>query len=112
MKKEGYFLKKKELEELYEKIPEDKKNQAKILLDEISFMLSTAKKLKTKIRKNGPVEDFEQGSQKFQRESPALKAYNQTMKSLDTYLKNFLSLVPDEEMPPEDDDFDEFFKQH
>ena len=36
-------MKTKELQEMFEKIPEDKKSQAKILLDEIKFMLKTTK---------------------------------------------------------------------
>ena len=105
-------MKTKELQEMFEKIPEDKKGQAKILLDEIKFMLKTTKVLKAKINKNGPTELFEQGSQKFERESPALKSYNQTMKILDTYYKTFSALVPETPEVPTGDDFDEFVNKY
>ena len=72
--------------------------------------ISTLKKLKKQIKDNGTIEDFEQGSQKFKRESPALKSYNQTMKTFDTFYKSFISLVPKETYTPPEDEFDEFNK--
>lgn len=110
LKKEGKYVKRRELLEILEKIPEDKRNEAKILFDELIFLLSTLKKLKKQIKDNGTIEDFEQGSQKFKRESPALKSYNQTMKTFDTFYKNFISLVPKETYTPPEDEFDEFNK--
>ena len=83
-------MKRKELLEILEKIPEDKRNEAKIIFDELTFLLSTLKKLKKQIRDDGTIENFEQGSQKFKRESPALKSYNQTMKTFDTFYKSFI----------------------
>ena len=112
LERDGYLMKRKELLEIYEKVPENKKNAAKMLVDELSFILTTSRKLKTKIRKEGPIEDFVQGSQNFKRESPALKSYNQLMKSFDTFLKSLLALVPKEnDLPPTpEDEFDEFNK--
>ena len=103
-------MKRKELLEILEKIPEDKRNEAKIIFDELTFLLSTLKKLKKQIRDDGTIENFEQGSQKFIRESPALKSYNQTMKTFDTFYKNFISLVPKDNYIPPEDEFDEFNK--
>lgn len=106
-------MKKKELLEIFEKVPEDKKNEAKLILDELRFILTSLKKLKKQLRKDGPVEDFEQGSQKFKRESPALKGYNSLMKTYDTFFKSLLSLIPKESeyiVKSPEDDFDEFNK--
>ena len=108
--KGGKNLKRKEIMEIYSKVPEEKKNEAKILVDELCFILSTARKLKTQVRKEGAVEDFEQGSQKFKRESPALKSYNQIMKTFDTLYKNLVALIPKETFSPPEDEFDEFNK--
>lgn len=108
--KGGKNLKRKEIMEIYSKVPEEKKNEAKILVDELCFILSTARKLKTQVRKEGAVEDFEQGSQKFKRESPALKSYNQIMKTFDTLYKNLVALIPKETFIPPEDEFDEFNK--
>ncbi len=102
-------MKNKELQEIFEKIPEDKRNEAKLILNEISFIRPTINKLKKEIRAKGPTEDFEQGKQKFTRERPALKSYNQLMKTYDTFLKNLLSLVPKESRSIEDE-FDSFNK--
>lgn len=103
---------KKEIQEILNKIPEDKQSEATLLTNEMSFTMATISKLKKKIRKEGPLEKFEQGSQNFMRESPALKSYNQLMKTYDTLYKNLISLVPKDYIPfnPEDDDFDEFNK--
>ncbi len=105
-------MKKKELLEIQKKIPENKQDAAKMLVNELSFILATSNKLKKMIRKDGPTEKFEQGSQNFIRESPALKSYNQLMKSFDTFLKSLLSLVPKtDDIPPDpEDEFDEFNK--
>jgi len=102
-------VKKKELQEIFEKIPEEKKSEAKLILNEISFILPTINKLKKEIKAKGPTEDFEQGKQKFTRERPALKSYNQLMKTYDTFLKNLLALVPKETKNIEDE-FDDFNK--
>lgn len=105
-------MKKKELLQMYEKVPEEKKSEANLIIDELTFILNSLKKLKTQLRKDGLIEDFEQGSQKFKRESPALKGYNALMKTYDTFFKSLLSLIPKESdnyMSPEDE-FDEFNK--
>ncbi len=102
-------MKNKELQKIFEKIPEDKKNEAKLIISEIEFIKPTINKLKKEIRSKGPTEDFEQGKQKFTRERPALKSYNQLMKTYDTFLKSLLSLVPKETRSIEDE-FDSFNK--
>ena len=112
IKKGGKIVKKKELIAIFEKIPKERQNEAKLIIEELSYILPTLKKLKSKVKKDGPIENFEQGSQKFTRESPALKSYNQLMKTYDTFLKNLISLIPPEnnlQKNPEDE-FDEFNK--
>ena len=99
-------MKKEELDAIYEKIPDEKKSEAKLMYDELIFMLETSKKLKDKIVKNGPVENFKNGKQKFMRESPALTSYHKTMKTFDIFYKNFTALLPKDEVPLEDS-FDE-----
>lgn len=57
-------------------IPEDKQPIAAKLIEELTFMETTLKKLRKQIEDYGEVEEFKQGSQEFLRESPALKGYN------------------------------------
>ena len=57
-------------------VPEDKKPIAAKLIEELTFMEKTLKKLKEQIETYGEVEEFNQGAQNFLRESPALKGYN------------------------------------
>lgn len=57
-------------------IPEDKQPIAAKLIEELTFMEKTLKKLKDQIEAYGEVEEFKQGTQNFLRESPALKGYN------------------------------------
>ena len=90
-------MKSKELDEIMKKIPEEKQSEAKMIYDEIKFILKTLKKLKKEISSSGAIEKFEQGKQNFLRESPALTGYNKLMKTYDTFYKNLINLVPKNE---------------
>ena len=98
-------MKSKELEKILKKIPSEKLNEANLIVDELSFILTTTEELKDKIKKTGAVEHFKNGKQDFLRESPALASYNKLMKTYDTFYKNLINLVPKEELS-DDDDFD------
>lgn len=83
----------KELQALFEKVPDDKRNEASLFVDQLSFMIETLDRLKEQIKSNGVIDDFEQGSQRFKRESQSLKSYNTTMKTYNTTMTNFLKLL-------------------
>ena len=70
---------KTDFSEILEKIPSDKRMIGEKLVAELTFMEETLADLKTQIREVGTIEHFEQGKQKFLRESPALKSYNTTV---------------------------------
>lgn len=97
---------KKELDELFNKISEDRKNEATLIYNELSFILDTIETLKDEIKTKGATEHFINGKQDFLRESPALVSYNKLMKTYDTFYKNLINLLPKE--PSVDDDFDSF----
>lgn len=86
-----------ELKEILEKIPEDKKTIAGRLADELVFMQATLSDLKKQIKEHGTVELFEQGKQKFMRESPALKSYNTTIQRYSALYKQLTDLLPKEQ---------------
>lgn len=82
------------LNNILEKIPEEKKIIAKKLLDELAFMQSTLKELKTLIKKNGVVDMQQNGALTNLKESPAVKSYNQTVKSYCTAFKQLEMMLP------------------
>lgn len=87
------------------KIPNEKLNEANLIVEELRFILETIKELKQDIKKQGAVEHFINGKQNFLRESPALASYNKLMKTYDTFYKNLINLIPKDDIT-EDDEFD------
>lgn len=86
-----------ELKDILEKIPQDKQTIAGRLADELIFMQATLADLKKQIKEYGTVELFEQGKQKFLRESPALKSYNTTIQRYSALYKQLCDLLPKEQ---------------
>lgn len=79
------------------------------LLRNIAFMVSTLNKLQNEINEKGVIEKFEQGKQKFLRESPALKSYNATIKNFNSSMKVLNDALPaDEKKVPEGEDILKF----
>lgn len=83
-----------ELKELIAICPGDKQGIAGRLADELIFMHKTLTELKKQVNNQGPVEEFQNGKQKFLRESAALKAYNITLKSYTQAYKQLTDLLP------------------
>lgn len=86
----------RELKEILETIPDDKKAIAGRLADELIFMQETLNDLKATIKETGTIEHFEQGKQNFLRESPALKSYNNTIRQYSALYKQLCDLQPKE----------------
>ena len=97
-------MKESKLEKILEKIPNEKRNEADLIVEELRFILNTIDDLKQKIKETGSVEHFINGKQDFLRESPALASYNKLMKTYDTFYKNLINLIPKDEIV--DDMFD------
>ena len=95
---------KKELDEIYNKISDENKNEATLIYNELSFILETLETLKQEIKTKGATEHFINGKQDFLRESPALLSYNKMMKTYDVFYKNFIKLLPKEQ-----DEYDDIF---
>lgn len=96
-------MKLKELDNILSKIPEEKKDAAMLIYNELCFILTTVEDLKKQIKENGAVEHFINGKQDFLRESPAMASYNKLMKTYDTFYKNLINLVPKEDINIIDD---------
>lgn len=99
------------LQELVQLVPEERRIVAENLLSELRFMSATLEKLKEEVERSGVVEHFEQGKQKFMRESPALKAYNTTIQRYGGLYKQLTDMLPKQVVEPPKNALIEFIKQ-
>lgn len=83
-----------ELKKIVALVPEDRRAVAERLADELAFMAQTLQNLRKSVTARGAVELFEQGTQKFLRESPALKGYNTTVQRYSLLYKQLTDLLP------------------
>lgn len=95
----------KTLKETFEKMDNDKSKLALSLLDEAYFCGDTLKKLKEKVEKDGVVTEMCQGDYNIDRENPALKSYNTTIKNYQALIKQITDLLPNQNNN-NGDDFD------
>ena len=102
------------LKEIFQKEDSSQSKHAMSLIDETIFCERTLKKLKTKINKDGPVTEMCQGKYNIERENPALKSYNTTIKNYQNLLKQISELLPidvenyNRQKNMQDDDFDDW----
>lgn len=97
-----------ELREIYEKLDNGKSKLALSLLDKAEFMEDTLLKLQKKIKDDGVVTSMCQGSYDIDRENPALRSYNTTIKNYTSVIKQLNEMLPKETENPKDDGFDDF----
>lgn len=90
-------VKKKKIQKLFRTLPPEKKQFSDGLIYQFAVTSVTLERLADEIIKGDVLEDFAQGSQKFRRESPALKSYNTTIKSFTSLSKTLLDLLPEKE---------------
>lgn len=93
----------KTLKETFGKTNNDKSKLALSLLDEAYFCGDTLKKLKEKVEKDGVVTEMCQGEYSIDRENPALKSYNTTIKNYQALIKQITELLPNENESNRDD---------
>jgi len=89
------------IKDLLELIPDEKKVIAKKLITELNFMSSTLTQLRRMVKEQGAVELFKNGKQEMLRESPALKSYNTTIQRYSLLYKQLIDLLPKEERKAE-----------
>ena len=97
----------KELRKVFEKNSDNTSKLALSLLDKAEFMEDTLQKLQQRVKDDGVVTTMCQGSYDIDRENPALKSYNATIKNYTTIIKQLNDMLPKEYSPP-DDGFDGF----
>ena len=88
-------VKKRKIAKLFRELPDEKKQFADGLIYQFAVTTVTLERLVEEINSSDLIEDFEQGSQKLRRESPALKSYNATIKSFTALSKSLLDLLPE-----------------
>lgn len=78
-------------------IPENQQPIAIALYDELIFINKTLISLRTIIEKEGVLDLFQNGSQEYYREHPALKSYNTTLSRYSNIIKQLIEIIPSSE---------------
>lgn len=94
------------LEEAIDQIDDGKKTLAKCLVTELKFLMDTLAALKEAIALLGVVDN----STEQIKESPALKTYNQTIKSYSTCIKQLNTLLRESKGKDATDDLQAFLE--
>lgn len=101
---------KSKLKRILKVLPDDKKKMAEGLISQAAFMVATLAELQAIMNEDGPVELFEQGSQRLLREHPAAKTYNTMVRNYTAVCKALFDLLPGEEKKTATDELMEFVK--
>ena len=97
-----------ELKKVFTKLKSNKSKLALSLLDKAEFLEKTLGELKIQVDRDGVITSMCQGDYEIERENPALKAYNTTVKNYTSVIKQLNDMLPVEEIKPKDDGFDNF----
>lgn len=84
----------RKIKAFFKNLDSDKKKFIEPPIHQLAVIQVTLDRLSEEINNNDILENFEQGSQKFRRENPALKSYNATIKSYTTLYKQLIDLLP------------------
>ena len=83
------------LRTVFENINDNKSKLALSLLDKADFMNKTLLDLEQKVKDDGVVTEMVQGSYVIERENPALRSYNTTIKNYTSVIKQIVDLLPE-----------------
>ena len=83
------------LRKIFADLPEDTKRVADGLIQEAAFMRVTLEETRAVIDREGVIERFEQGKQRFYREHPATKVYTALINRYQGVMKQLIDLLPD-----------------
>ena len=85
------------LRKTFETRTDDKSKLALDLLKRAEFMRTTLIALEDKVNSEGVVTEMSQGSYSIDRENPALRSYNTTIKNYTSVIKQIVDLLPAQE---------------
>ena len=105
---EKIVAKKRKIKKLFRDLPTEKKQFAEGLINQFAVTSVTLERLADAINNGDLIEDFVQGAQKMRRESPALRAYNTTIKSFSTLTNQLINLLPEKEKKTAGDELMQF----
>ena len=97
----------KDLRKVFEAINDEKSKLALSLLDKAEFLEETLQELKARVKLDGVVTEMCQGDYTIERENPALKSYNTTVKNYTSVIKQLNDMLPTKEIV-NDDGFEGF----
>ncbi len=83
------------LKKVFKDLPEDKRKIVDGLIQEAAFMRATLEETRGIIDREGVIELFEQGVQRFLREHPATKVYASLVNRYSAVIKQLIDLLPD-----------------
>lgn len=98
----------KELKDSFKQLDDNKSKLALSLLDKAEFLEETLQELKIKVKLQGVITEMCQGDYSIERENPALKSYNTTVKNYTSVIKQLNDMLPTKEQHPKDDGFESF----
>lgn len=93
-----------ELRQVFETINDNKSKLALSLLNKAEFMEDTLNKLQKKVKDDGVVTSMCQGNYNIDRENPALRSYNTTIKNYTSVIKQIVDLLPEQTSKQEGED--------
>ena len=96
------------LKTTFEELDNDKSKLALSLIDEALFLGQTLSVLKQKVKDYGVVTEMCQGKYSIDRENPALRSYNISIKNYQSLIKQITELLPTQNENPKGDGFDDF----
>ena len=103
--------KKRKIKKLFRDLPPEKKQFAEGLIGQFAVTSVTLERLADEINNGDLIEDFVQGAQRLRRESPALKAYNTTIKSYSALTNQLVGLLPEKSKKAAGDELMSFTTQ-
>lgn len=82
------------LNKIYKELPKEEKKIMDGLVQEAAFMKIQLEETRIDILENGLTEQFEQGSQKFERERPLVKTYLSFIQRYTAVMKQIIDYMP------------------
>jgi len=92
------------LRRILRNLPKDRMRAVDGLIREAAFMAVTLAETRAIIDREGILEPFEQGTQKFIREHPATKVYNTMINRYASVCKQLFDMIPDKDKTKETED--------
>lgn len=100
----------KDVKKAIKNLSKPKQNIANTLLKEAKFCVAALEELKKEVEQYGVITSMDQGDYSIDRENPALKSYNTTIKNYMNLMKQMAELFDNLPVENKPDDLEEFLK--